>query len=74
MMNKADELHLLTEYLYNEYVEELFINETTKYTSMCYDVIKHDADERLGRELTDIEINFVKRSVIDKIKLTEKVN
>lgn len=69
MINRADELYWLIDFLYNEYVEDLFIKEEDRYVKMCYDVIKHDAEERLGRDLNDIEIGFVKLSVKDKIRL-----
>lgn len=76
-MNKLDELQTLVKFLYNEYVEELFTKETPKYISMCYDVIKHDADERLGRQLTDIEIEYVKlkvQNIINNKKLLETLS
>jgi hypothetical protein len=68
MINRADELWWLVEFLYKEYVEELFINNEEKYVKLCREVILHDADDRLGRTLNEIEIGFVKEEVKTLIK------
>jgi hypothetical protein len=68
MINRADELWWLVKFLYKEYTEELFINSGDKYVKLCREVILHDADERLGRTLNEIEIGFVKEEVKTLIK------
>lgn len=62
-VKRVETLMFLSNVLFKKHKEELFINDYPEWCKLCFDVIKHEAEECGLDDIQDVEIYFVKNTV-----------
>lgn len=62
-VKRVETLMFLSEVLFNKHKEELFTNDYPEWQKLCFDVIKHEAEECGLEDIQEVEIYFVKNTV-----------